>query len=67
MPCDTIRLCALSHHSTPSMFVLLCQSSSGANSVRNGEDMWWDSPHRSWHWSESPVVSVASKSVIKSS
>ena len=62
-PCFTISACAVSHHSTPSIAALLCQSSSGANSSRNACDISGEKPTRSWHWIDLPVVSVASKSV----
>ena len=54
---------AASHHSTPSMLVLVVQSRSGANSLRNASGSL-EPPTKSWHCSESPVVIVASKSAI---
>ena len=46
------------------MLALVVQSSKGANSFRNSSLSRRELPTMSWHCSESPVVSVASKSVI---
>ena len=64
MPCFTMSLCAASHQGTPSMLASVVQSSSGAKSFRKSLLSRREPPTRSWHCSESPVVIVASKSVI---
>lgn len=55
------------HHWTPSVSGLLAQSSSGAKAARNGGLISSEKPSISWHWIESPMVIVASKSVMTSS
>ena len=65
-PCLIISSCALSHHATPSTSGLVAQSSRGANSRRKAGVISSEKPSMSWHWIESPVVMVASKSAMTS-